>query len=202
MEFSELPREWQGFLQACNSCKECPLHASRSQVVVYRGALSAPLMIIGEGPGREEDKQGKPFVGRSGRLLDYALSALEIPEEKFHIGNIVKCRPPENRAPSEEEAKACRRLLNAQFHLVSPRVVLLAGATAAHYFTGIKEPISKMRGKWIESKGIYVMPTFHPAYILRNMSKRDELFADVLAARDKCVELGLMEPMKRPYRFD
>lgn len=124
MTFEDLPTAWQGFLQACNSCKNCDLHQSRDQVVVYRGSLAAPLMIIGEGPGREEDKLGKPFVGRSGRLLDDALLALEFSEEDFHICNIVKCRPPENRTPTEEEAKACRRLLNAQFALVKPRVIL------------------------------------------------------------------------------
>lgn len=198
MEFSALPEAWQGFLQACNSCKECDLWKSRTRVVVYRGSLQAPLMIIGEGPGREEDLQGLPFVGRSGRLLDDAMRALEFREEDYHIGNIVKCRPPENRTPTEEEAVACRRLLAAQFKLVNPKVVILCGATAYRYFTGLKDPITKVRGRFIESKGIFVLPSFHPAYILRNMSKRDELWHDLGLARQKLEELGLIRPMVHP----
>ncbi len=197
MSFQDLPTAWQGFLQACNSCKNCDLYQSRDQVVVYRGSLNAPLMIIGEGPGREEDRQGRPFVGRSGRLLDDALLALEFTEADFHICNIVKCRPPENRVPTEEEAKACRRLLNAQFALVKPRVILLCGSTAYKYFTGGKEPISRVRGQWIEQKSFYIMPTFHPAYILRNMSKRDELWADLLAVQAKLEALGLKAPLSQ-----
>lgn len=198
MSFQDLPTAWQGFLQACNSCKNCDLYQSRDQVVVYRGSLNAPLMIIGEGPGREEDRQGRPFVGRSGRLLDDALLALEFTEADFHICNIVKCRPPDNRVPTEEEAKACRRLLNAQFALVKPRVILLCGSTAYKYFTGGKEPISRVRGQWIEQKSFYIMPTFHPAYILRNMSKRDELWADLLAVQAKLEALGLKAPLRQP----
>lgn len=198
MSFQDLPTAWQGFLQACNSCKNCDLYKTRDQVVVYRGSLEAPLMIIGEGPGREEDKQGQPFVGRSGRLLDDALLALEFSEADFHICNIVKCRPPENRVPTEEEAKACRRLLNAQFALVKPRVILLSGSTAYKYFTGGRDPISRVRGQWIEQKSYFIMPTFHPAYILRNMSKREELWSDLLQVRHKLEELGLKAPLSQP----
>ncbi len=198
MSFQDLPTAWQGFLQACNSCKNCDLYKSRDQVVVYRGSLNAPLMIIGEGPGREEDRQGRPFVGRSGRLLDDALLALEFTEADFHICNIVKCRPPENRVPTEEEAKACRRLLNSQFALVKPRVILLCGSTAYKYFTGGKEAISRVRGQWIEQKSYFIMPTFHPAYILRNMSKREELWTDLMAVRSKLEELGLKDPLSQP----
>lgn len=197
-DFASLPQEWQGFLQACNSCRACELAQSRTQVVVYRGSLTAPLMIIGEGPGREEDLQGLPFVGRSGRLLDDALRALEFGEEDFHIANIVKCRPPENRVPTEEEALACRRLLGAQFALVKPKLILLLGATAFRYFTGRTEPISRARGVFLESKGCSVMPSFHPAYILRNMSKRPELLADLAACRARLEELGLIGPMRHP----
>lgn len=198
LDFASLPQEWQGFLQACNSCRDCELANSRTRVVVYRGGLNAPFMIIGEGPGREEDLQGLPFVGRSGRLLDDALKTLEFTENDFHIANIVKCRPPENRAPSEEEARACRKLLGAQFTLVQPKVILLLGATAYRYFTGLTDPISKARGTFIENKGFYVMPSFHPAYILRNMSKRPELLSDLAACRDKLEELELIGPMMNP----
>ena len=141
LSFAELPEAWQGFIQACNSCRECPLGEQRQNVVVYRGALDAPFMIIGEGPGKEEDRLGIPFVGRSGRLLDSLLEALEFTEDDYHIGNIVKCRPPGNRNPSREEAEACKRLLAAQFKLVKPRVILLSGKVAYQYFTGHDDPI-------------------------------------------------------------
>lgn len=196
--FAELPAAWQGFLQACQSCRACELYKSRTEVVVFRGALEAPLMIIGEGPGREEDRLGKPFVGRSGRLLDDALAALEFSEADYHIANTVKCRPPQNRTPSEEEAKACRRLLNAQFVLVRPRLILLCGATAYRNFFGESSSISKIRGQWIEKGGLLFMPTFHPAYILRNMRMRGALWEDLLKLRRKMEELQLISPMRHP----
>lgn len=194
LNFTELPTAWQGFLQACNSCRNCDLYRERNQVVVYRGSLEAPLMIIGEGPGRQEDIEGLPFVGRSGRLLDDALLAQGFREKDYHICNIVKCRPPNNRAPLPEEAQACRRLLNAQFGLVKPQVVLLAGASAYKYFTGREDAISKVRGQWIEAGPYHILPTFHPAYILRNMSKRDELWDDLTSVRTMLEKLGFMDP--------
>ncbi len=197
-QFYDLPMEWQGFLQACNSCTNCELYKERKQVVVFRGGIKASFMIIGEGPGRQEDEQGLPFVGRSGHLLTDALTAREFTEEDYHICNIVKCRPPGNRTPTEDEAVACRRLLNAQFALVKPKIIMLSGATAFRYFTGSADPISKVRGVWIESKGYYIMPTFHPAYILRNMSKRDLLWHDLLMVRKKLEEFKLIAPMENP----
>lgn len=197
-DFYELPEVWQGFLQACQSCRQCDLYQSRNKVVVFRGSLNASLMIIGEGPGAEEDAQGKPFVGRSGRLMDQLLKAQEFSEEDYHICNIVKCRPPGNRTPSAEEAKACKRLLNAQFALVKPKVIVLSGATAYRYFTNLEDPISKVRGKWIEKGGYFIMPTFHPAYLLRNPAKRADMWQDFAKVREKMVELRLMPELSKP----
>ena len=121
---------WQGFIDSCLACQECELHQSRQNVVIWRGSIKAPLMIVGEGPGANEDEQGLPFVGRSGELLDTLLKSLELTEDDYHICNIVKCRPPGNRNPSQAEATACRRLLSAQIRLVKPKVFLLMGATA------------------------------------------------------------------------
>ncbi|MDI9491260.1 MAG: uracil-DNA glycosylase [Saccharofermentanales bacterium] len=202
IEFHDLPQEWQGFLQACQSCKNCDLYKTRDNVVVYRGSLNAPLMLIGEGPGAEEDRQGRPFVGRSGRLLDSLLQAQEFTAEDFHICNIVKCRPPENRVPTEIEAQACKRLLSAQFALVKPKVIVLVGATAYKYFTNLNNPISKVRGQWIEKSGYYIMPTFHPAYLLRNQSKRIEMWEDFKEVRKKLEELNLIRPMLKPFEFE
>lgn len=199
LNFQDLPQAWQGFLQACQSCKNCELYQTRDNIVIYRGSLTAPLMLIGEGPGAEEDRQGIPFVGRSGKLLDSLLQAQEFTAQDFHICNIVKCRPPGNRVPTEEEAQACKRLLSAQFTLVKPKVIVLVGATAYKYFTNLNDPISKVRGQWIENSGYYIMPTFHPAYLLRNPSKRLEMWDDFKKVRTKLEELNLIQPMQQPF---
>ncbi|MGI6157127.1 MAG: uracil-DNA glycosylase [Saccharofermentanales bacterium] len=188
---------WNTFVERCLACEACPLHETRANVVVWRGGIDAPLMIMGEGPGRDENRLGQPFVGRSGQLLDLLLEAFEFEPKDYHICNIVKCWPPDNRVPSLEEAEACRPLLVEQMRIVRPRVYLLMGATAYRYFTGDKQGITKVRGHWTESNGCHIMPTFHPAYILRDRSKRDLLWSDMAAVRDKLTELGLMEPLHR-----
>jgi DNA polymerase len=130
-------------------------------------------MIIGEGPGQREDETGLPFVGRAGQLLDKILESAEIDREKdVYICNIVKCRPPQNRVPTKEEAAACRPYLEAQISFVNPPLILLAGSTAVQGVLQVKDPISRIRGKWIEWKnGARVMPIFHPSYLLRNDSR-------------------------------
>ncbi len=193
--FKNIDSAWQGFIDSCLACQECELHQSRHNVVIWRGSIKAPLMIVGEGPGANEDEQGLPFVGRSGELLDTLLKSLELTEDDYHICNIVKCRPPGNRNPSQAEATACRRLLSAQIRLVKPKVFLLMGATAYRYFTSGTEGITKVRGKWIESNDYYVMPTYHPAYILRDNRRKPELWQDVYSVRQKLTELGLKEAL-------
>lgn len=188
--------EWQKFEERCARCQRCELHESRTNAVVYRGSIEAPLMIIGEGPGREEDEQGIPFVGRSGKVLDSALKGLGIPEDVFHIANIVKCRPPGNRKPTHQEALACRPLLQQQFLFAKPKVILLMGATAYQYFTGdTKGRISQLRGQWLREGDCDILPTFHPAYILRSPSQRVHLWSDLEATRRKLEELGYLEPL-------
>lgn len=188
-------QNWDEFVAACGNCTECELSNERSNVVVWRGSIQAPLMIIGEGPGAEEDRQGKPFVGAAGRLLDLLLDALGITPDLYHIANIVKCRPPGNRAPTEAEARSCRPLLAGQFQFVRPKVIVLLGATAYKYFTGLTDGITKVRGKWIEKGGYLVLPTFHPAYILRNNNMRVSLWEDLATARRKLEELALATPV-------
>ncbi|NLZ72201.1 MAG: uracil-DNA glycosylase [Clostridiaceae bacterium] len=201
-DFYDLPEEWQGFLQACQTCKACDLYKSRNQIVVFRGNIKADLMIIGEGPGAEEDRLGKPFVGRSGKLFDSLLIAQEFTEEDYHICNIVKCRPPENRAPTPEEAKACKKLLAAQFSLVQPKIIVLVGATAFKYFTNSDTAISKVRGQWIKKGDYYIMPTFHPAYLLRNPKKRIDMWNDFVKVREKMEELNLIKEKSQPFLMD
>lgn len=188
---------WQYFVERCRSCRACPLHEGRRQAVVWRGSVRAPLLILGEGPGEHEDELGLPFVGRSGELLDTLLAALELGPESFHIANIVKCRPPGNRAPSLEEARACRPLLNEQFKFVRPQVIVLMGGSAYKYFTGdLEKRITNVRGSWIQKGPYWIMPTFHPAYVLRDMSQRALLWEDMYEVRRKLEALGLADPIR------
>lgn len=186
---------WPDFLEECRQCKQCTLSASRKNVVIYRGAIEAPLMIVGEGPGAHEDEQGEPFVGQAGRLLNLLLEAYCFTPNDYHICNIVKCRPPENRVPTQDEAKSCMPLLAKQIRFAKPKVIVLLGGTAYKYFLNPEESISKARGNWIEKSKFLIMPTFHPAYILRNNRERVSLWKDIGLVREKLEELGLMEPL-------
>ena len=137
-----------------------------------RGNRKAKLLIIGEGPGKNEDETGLPFVGRAGKLLDQILESVDIDSNKdSYVSNIVKCRPPENRKPSIEEMEACEPWLKEQIRLINPKIILLVGATAVESILGTKEGITKIRGSWIKRDGYLYMPIFHPSYLLRNASK-------------------------------
>ena len=152
----------------CAACQCCDLSHHRHQIVVGRGNPRSNLMLIGEAPGADEDSQGLPFVGRSGRLLSELLKAAELDEgEDLYICNVIKCRPPNNRKPTAEEIRQCRPWLEEQIAVVNPSLVLLAGATALQALLGIKSGISKLRGQWHEQEGKAFMPVFHPSYLLR-----------------------------------
>ncbi len=179
----------------CNQCQRCALGENRTHAVVGRGNLKAPIMIVGEGPGQTEDETGLPFVGKSGQLLDKILESVKLTvEEDIFICNVVKCRPPENRTPSADEAEACKGYLLEQIRLVDPKIILLTGATAMKNLVGIKQGITKVRGQWIERDGRLYMPIFHPAYLLRNQS-RDQgspkwlMWQDIQAVRSKLDEI-------------
>lgn len=174
----ELRREASG-------CRRCGLAAKRKTVVFGEGNPSAHLMLVGEGPGAEEDLQGRPFVGPAGQLLDRALAAAGVPRETVYIGNVVKCRPPGNRVPTPEEAQACLPWLRRQVEIVRPRVMLLLGATALRYLAGL-EGITRHRGKWVEVWGIPALPTYHPAALLRDPAKKRPFWQDLLAALQRC----------------
>lgn len=160
--------------KAALACKACDLCQTRNNVVFFDGNPKAKLMIIGEGPGQNEDETGIPFVGRAGKLLDKILESVEIDRKKdTYICNIVKCRPPANRVPTPEERQLCSRFLEAQIEFVKPKLILLAGTTAVQAILNVKDPISRLRGKWIDWKnGARVMPVFHPSYLLRNDTKQ------------------------------
>ena len=157
-----------------NVCHVCYSEEPHSKVVVSRGNPGANLMIIGEAPGAEENKLGKPFVGRSGKLLDDLLALVGLnPKESAYICNVVKCRPPKNRRPSKEEIKLSFPWLKQQIKLVDPLVIVLMGATAVESVLGIKKGITSLRGTWQNWDGRLVMPLFHPSYLLRNPSKKE-----------------------------
>jgi len=158
--------------KACIKCNSCGLSKTRKNVVVGKGNEAAHIVVIGEGPGQQEDITGLPFVGRAGKMLDTVLSSVDIdPLKDCYITNIVKCRPPNNRKPSPSESEACMPWLTGQINLLRPKIIILAGSTAVQSFLGIKEPISKIRGQWIEKDNIKYMPIFHPSYLLRSPSK-------------------------------
>jgi DNA polymerase len=163
--------------RACAECRRCPLAQGRQHVVVSRGNPQAALMLIGEGPGAQEDALGLPFVGRAGQLLDQMLASVGInSNEEAYICNVVKCRPPDNRKPTPDEMAACRPWLLEQIALVNPAVIVLAGATAIEGVLGIKGGIPRLRGQWQQGtdgalEGRWLMPIFHPSYLLRNASK-------------------------------
>ncbi|WAS03882.1 uracil-DNA glycosylase [Gloeomargaritales cyanobacterium VI4D9] len=156
----------------CLTCQKCELAATRTHVVVSRGNPQAPLMIIGEGPGQQEDETGLPFVGRAGQLLDKILASVNLDSERdVYICNVVKCRPPGNRNPEPQEVDACKPYLLEQIRLVNPKIILLTGAVAVQAILGEKRGITKIRGQWFTWQGYDCMPVLHPAYLLRNPSR-------------------------------
>jgi uracil-DNA glycosylase family 4 len=181
--------------QHCNQCHRCGLGDTRTHAVVGRGNLKAPIMIIGEAPGQNEDETGLPFVGRSGQLLEKILASVNLSTENdVYIGNINRCRPPDNRVPTTDEIAACLPYLLEQIRLVDPKIILLTGATAVKSLTGDKRGITKIRGQWVEWQGRLCMPIFHPAYLLRNSSKEAGspkwlMWQDIQAVRAKFDEL-------------
>ena len=163
-------------VQQCTNCRLC---RSRTNVVFGEGDPNARLMFIGEAPGADEDRQGRPFVGKAGMLLDKMISAMQFSRQEIYIANIVKCRPPENRMPTPEEAQCCIAYLHRQIELVRPEVIVLLGATAAKCLLNVTSGISKMRGRWHSFNNIPVMPTFHPAFLLRQESAKREAWQDL-----------------------
>ncbi len=162
-------------------CTRCQLARSRSQVVFGTGPVPARLMIIGEAPGAEEDRQGVPFVGAAGQLLSRMLQAVGIRREDCYITNVVKCHPPRNRDPLPEEAAACSEFLKEQLRLVDPQVICILGRVAAQHLLGTPTPISRLRGKWVSVNGRKAMATFHPGYLLRNPLHKGLAYQDMKA---------------------
>lgn len=160
-------------------CTRCPLHLKRTNLVFGEGDPKAVLMFVGEGPGQDEDRTGRPFVGRSGQLLTKIIEAMQLKREQVYIANVVKCRPPGNRTPLPEEIETCRPFLERQIQVIQPTFLCTLGAVATHALLRTKEPISRMRGRFHDYRGIRLMPTFHPSYLLQNPEKKRETWDDM-----------------------
>ena len=180
---------WEELEESIKDCSKCKLCTGRKNIVFGVGNKNADIMFIGEGPGGDEDIQGEPFVGKAGQLMNKAFEALEIKREEVYIANIVKCRPPQNRNPEQDEANACMDYLRNQVVLVKPKIIVLLGSVALKNILGEEYGITNSRGKWIEKKGIWYMPTFHPAALLRDDSKKIDFWRDLKLIKEKLQEL-------------
>jgi len=165
-------------------CTRCPLHLERTHVVHTEGNRKARLMFVGEAPGADEDAQARPFVGRAGQLLTKIIEAIGLKREEVLIGNVNRCRPPGNRAPMPDEAATCKPFLEREIAIVQPAVIVVLGNTAMKNLLDTREGITRARGRFHDYKGIKVMPTFHPAYLLRDPSKKRETWEDLKMVRD------------------
>ncbi len=183
MDISELQTD-------CLQCRRCPLCAERHHVVFGQGVPNAEVLLIGEGPGAQEDEQGLPFVGRSGQLLDRYLYAIDLDRSKnIYIANIVKCRPPQNRDPLPEESSACMPWLEEQIRLIDPKIIVCLGRVAAKQMMDPDISIMRQHGEFIQKDGRWYMATLHPAALLRNPAAKPDAFGDFVALRQKIREV-------------
>lgn len=183
--------DWKELEKICAGCTDCELCKTRKNVVFGVGQQTADIMFVGEGPGQQEDEQGEPFVGAAGKLLDEMLFIIDLQREKnCYIANIVKCRPPQNRDPAEEEQDACIGYLREQIRLVQPKIIVCLGRIAAKRLIDPDYRITRQHGQWVQRDGIWMTAIYHPSALLRDLEKRPETFADLLSIREKLRELG------------
>lgn len=176
----------------CKNCTKCDLCEGRTNLVFGIGKKDADIMLIGEGPGENEDLQGQPFVGRSGQLLNKFLASVDLSRDKnVYIANMVKCRPPKNRDPKPEEQDMCINWLREQFKIIKPKIVVCVGRISAQKLIDKNFKVTQQHGQFIDKNGTLFMGTYHPAAILRNPNNKEFAFADWLALRDKIDELGI-----------
>ncbi|MBV8880937.1 MAG: uracil-DNA glycosylase [Planctomycetaceae bacterium] len=185
------PADYLGFRDEVLDCRKCGLCSTRTQVVFGTGPLKTPLMFVGEAPGQDEDLQGEPFVGRAGQLLTNTLKKFGIERSQVYIANILKCRPPGNRTPAPDEMAACMPWLQRQIATIQPKLICGLGNIAVQTLLATKTGITKLRGRLTQAQGVPFFPTFHPAYILRNMSDLPLFEADLRQALETA---GLLAP--------
>lgn len=183
--------DWDNLRSACLNCKGCELGVRRTNVVFGVGDPTADILFVGEGPGEQEDLKGEPFVGPAGKLLDDMLSIIDLDRKKCYIANIVKCRPPGNRDPKDEEQDACIGYLQNQIALIQPKILICLGRIAATKLIRPDFRITREHGSWTQVNGIWMSAIYHPSALLRDLSKRPETFMDLLAIREKARTLGI-----------
>lgn len=184
-----MPQSWEELETVCKSCTRCALAEGRTQVVFGVGDKNAEVLLIGEGPGEQEDRKGEPFVGRAGQLLDKMLLAVGLDRSRVYIANIVKCRPPHNRDPLPEEQEACLPWLREQTRLLNPKIIVCVGRIAGMKLMKPDLRITREHGVWFKKGHTLMMATLHPAALLRNPGQKPEAFKDFLALRDKIREV-------------
>lgn len=185
--------DYQNLKQEALKCHRCQLREGANGVVMGEGNVDNQIMLIGEGPGANEDRLGRPFVGRAGKLMDKIFDAVNLKREDLYITNVIKCRPPNNRVPHQNEFEACVSILRAEIELIQPKVIVTLGSTATKYLIDPEESISKVRGNWFQRGDIYFLPTFHPAYLLRNEKMKKYSWYDfklIKKAADRIKELS------------
>jgi uracil-DNA glycosylase family 4 len=176
---ADSPDTLEALARSADGCTLCRLSEKRQTVVFGEGDPRAQVMFIGEGPGADEDRTGRPFVGQAGKLLDRMIFAMGFERADVYIANVVKCRPPGNRDPKEDEVASCAPYLDRQIELIQPGVLVALGKPASHRLTGTTKPMGAMRGRWSAYRGIPLMPIFHPAYLLRNPKAKREVWHDL-----------------------
>ena len=182
---------WEKLEKICHSCTACGLCETRHNVVFGVGKRDTDVMFVGEGPGEQEDLQGEPFVGPAGKLLDDMMSIIDLDRSNSYIANIVKCRPPGNRDPLETEQEACIGYLRNQTALIKPKIIVCLGRIAAKKLIDPDFRITRQHGVWFRRGDVWMMATYHPSALLRDVSKRPDAFDDLMALREKMKELGI-----------
>ncbi len=182
-------KDWDALYEECIHCQKCGLAETRTNVVFGEGARDAEVMFIGEGPGEQEDRTGRPFVGRAGQLVDDMLALIDLKREKVFIGNMVKCRPPQNRDPLNIEQEACIGYLRNQVALLKPKIIVCLGRIAAMKLIKEDFKITREHGQWIEKAGVWMMAMYHPSALLRDPRKRPESFEDLKSLQAKIREV-------------
>lgn len=190
-----------GVREVLGECTRCKLYKGRTQIVFGVGNPQAWLVFVGEAPGADEDEQGEPFVGRAGQLLTRIIEAMKLTREQVYICNIIKCRPPANRNPEPDEIAACEPFLVAQLQAIRPKLICALGTFAAQTLLRTKEPISKLRGRFHDYHGIPVLPTFHPAYLLRNPNEKKTVWEDMKLLMREYERLGDTRPLALAPEF-
>lgn len=177
--------DWHELLAAVSACRACGLCETRTRTVFGVGKRDAALMIVGEAPGADEDREGEPFVGRAGQLLTRMLEAIGLPRDQVYLANVLKCRPPGNRDPKPDEIRCCEDYLMRQMSLIQPRVILAVGAIAAHSLLRTEEPVGRLRGRWFAfgERSIPLRVTYHPAYLLRAPEQKGKSWEDLVEVR-------------------